>query len=321
MGLFEKILNGMRRRRSVKELVALRSLTVGEIMTKYLITVKPNDDVVKAATKMIAEDISCLIVIDGESLAGVISERDFLLKVPLTKKVFDMRVREIMKKDPVICPPTTKAEDAVKMMIKAGVRRVIVVNGTKPIGIVTQTDFTRAISKHITAYPDVPEMKVEHYMTSDVLCVTSEKSVADAKQAMLKRKVGAVIIIDAKERTPVGIFTEYDVVMQFYDQHGKLEMKDIGAYMRKYVRAAPRETSVMEANRLMLEKNMRRLMIVEGDKMVGIMTQTDICRKFFTEGIDVFNKSIADPALKWKRLSTALHGEFKTEHLKVYDHE
>jgi CBS domain-containing protein len=157
-------------------------------------------------------------------------------------------------------------------------------------------------------------------MTDKVLTVSPQNTVAEGKQKMLKADVGAIIIMDKK--MPIGIFTEYDIVMQFYDQHGKLQMSDIGKYMRKYVRAVPPETSIFAANRLMLEKNMRRLLIVKGTEVAGIVTQTDICRYLYGQ----FEEMLAaaqDAKIELKRFSldSEIHGEFRGEHLKVYEIE
>lgn len=325
--VFKAIRRALRRRAVRKEIAAIRRLTVGDIMTKYVITVKPEDDVIKAATKMIAEDISCLVVANETKALGVLSERDFLRKVPLTSKVFSMKVKDIMTPDPVTVPRSMKLTDAVALMKSKGFRRLIVAEEGRMLGIVTQTDFTRTLMRTFNSYPEAQALTLGSIMTQKVLMVTPKESVAQAKQKMLKADVGAIIIVDKlKDPIPLGIFTEYDVVMQFYDQHGKLEMKDISHYMRKYVRAMPETETIFEANRLMLQKNMRRLLIVDGkDKggqILGIVTQTDITRFTYTS-LDIIEKSAADPKNEMKRFSfsTEIHGEFWTEHLKVYDIE
>jgi CBS domain-containing protein len=330
--VFKAIRRALRKRAVRKEVAALRRLTVGDIMTKYVITIKPEDDIIKAATKMIAEDISCLIVATEAKALGVLSERDFLRKVPLTSKVFEMKVKDIMTPNPVTVPRSMKLTDAVALMKSKGFRRLIVAEDDKMLGIITQTDFTRTLMKAFSAYPVANNLMLGSIMTEKVLMVTAKDSVAQAKQKMLKANVGAIIIVDKlKDPVPLGIFTEYDVVMQFYDQHGKLEMKDISQYMRKYVRAMPSSETIFEANRLMLQKNMRRLLIVDGSqkpdgtkdaKILGIVTQTDITR-FVYSALDIIEKSLDDPKTELKAFSfsTEIHGEFWTDHLKVYDIE
>jgi CBS domain-containing protein len=320
MSLFDSIRQRIRKRAVLKELAKVRNLTVGEVMTKYVITIKQDDDVVKAATKMIAEDISCLVVMQENAIVGVLSERDFQRKAPLSPKIFQMKVKDIMRPEVVTIAPEAKLPEAVALMINRNVRRLIVMQDGKMTGIVTQTDFTKTLSKVFTAYPVAKELQVDKIMSRDVLMTTPKGTVADAKQRMLKANVGCILIAD--KGTALGIFTEYDVVMQFYDQQDKLQMNDIGKYMRKYVRALPPDASIFEANKLMLEKNMRRVLIVEGEKIVGIVTQTDICRKGYSM-LDTVEKAAngTDAAFKRFAINPAIHGEFHGDHLKVYSVE
>jgi CBS domain-containing protein len=318
MGIFDNIRRNVRRKRILKAIAQLQRTTVDQIMTTYVIAVKLDDDLIKAATKMIAEDISCLVVTEEEKPVGVLSERDFLRKVPMTKEVFSMKVRDVMHSPVTTIEPSMTLPAAVKTMKEQNIRRLIVMRDGKIAGIVTQTDFTRMLSKLFSSYPVSPELTVEHIMHKDILTVNPDQTLVDAKEKMSKANVGCVLIV--KDNQPLGIFTEYDCVMQFYDQRIKLEPKDIGSYMRKYVRAVPPQTSIFEANRLMLEKNMRRLLIVdEQKKMLGIVTQTDICR--YAYGIlDAIANVTEKPDTVLKRfwIGHEVTGEFREEHLKVY---
>jgi len=320
MGFGHHIKQFLRRRTILKEVARIKAMTVGQIMTKYIITIRAEDEVIKAATKMVAEDISCLVVADGDKPIGIISERDFLRKVPLSKAVFTMKVKDIMTPDPVTVPPSMPLTEAVALMKSKGFRRLIVAEHGKMLGVVTQTNFTRTLSELFVSYPLASGLLAKDIMTTKILTVSPKNTVAEGKQKMLKADVGAIIIMDKDQ--PVGIFTEYDILMQFYDQHGKLEMSDIGKYMRKYVRAVPPDASLFAANRLMLEKNMRRLLIVDGTKAAGIITQTDICRYMYS-AFDTVLKTAQDSKTDLKRfsLNAEIHGEFHGDHLKVYDVE
>lgn len=320
MTLFDSIRRMIRQRRIRKEVATLRNITLGEIMTKYVVTIRQEDDVIKAATKMIAEDISCLVVTEGEKPIGVLTERDFLWKVPLTGAAFNMKVKDIMTPNPVTVLPTMKLPEAVALMKQHHFRRLIVAVNGKLMGIVTQTDFTKTLKNVMTSYPVFQELQIGNVMTKSVLTITSKQTVSQAKERMLKANIGCILIVD--KGVVEGIFTEYDVVMQFYDQHGKLEMDDISKYMRKYVRAMSPQTNIFEANRLMLEKNMRRLLVVDGTKIVGILTQTDVCRFVYT-ALDIIEKAAQNPQIPLKRFSldSEIHGEFRGEHLKAYSVE
>jgi CBS domain-containing protein len=321
MGIFDRFIRSSRRKDILKGVATLRSMTVSEVMTRYVITVRPDDEVVKAATKMIAEDISCIVVVDGETPVGIISERDILKRVPLSKKVFAMKVGDVMRKPIITVTPQTKLPDAVNVMIKNSIRRLVVVENGKLVGLITQTDFTKAIERNFKAYPITPDLVVNNIMSKKIFMVPATGNIAQAKDVMIKNDIGVVIIVDKlRDPSPLGILTEYDIVMQFYDQQGELELKDIKDYMRKYVRAVPAGTSLFQTNRLMLEKNMRRTLVVDGTKMIGIVTQTTICRYFYPN-LHLIEKAATDPNVELRKFSLAaeIHGEFHGEHLKVYD--
>lgn len=323
MGLFSGIVRSWRKRKIINGIVILKTLTVGDIMSKYVITSKPDEEVIKASTKMIAEDISCIVVVDGDKPIGVLSERDILKRVPLTNKVFAMKVKDVMRKPIITVPPTMGLQDAMAVMTKNSIRRLVVEKDGKLLGLITQTDFTKALTKNFSSYPVTKEFSVNTVMSKEVLMIPSNGKISQAKDAMLKHDSGVVIIVDnMKQKVPIGIMTEYDIVMQFYDQQGKLDMKNIKDYMRKYVRAVPLNTSIFETNKLMLDKNMRRALVVDGIRVEGIITQTSICRYLYPR-LDLVEKALQDPTIELRKfnMTTTIHGEFRGEHLKVYDIE
>jgi CBS domain-containing protein len=323
MGLFSGIARAWRRRQALKGIDRLRNTTVGELMSRYVVSVRPEEEIIKASTKMIAEDISCIVVVENDTPVGILSERDILKRVPLSKKVFAMKVKEVMRHPIITVTPETRLPEAVAIMSKNSIRRLVVVKDGKLAGLLTQTDFTKAIAKALPVYPVVPELSVSSVMSKKVFMVAASGNIEQAKDTMIKNDVGVVLIVDkVKDPQPIGIMTEYDIVMQFYDQQGQLDLKDIKDYMRKYVRAVPSETSVFQTNRLMLEKNMRRALVVDGTKIAGMITQTNICR-FVFPNLDMIERVTKDPktVLRKFSLATQIHGEFHGEHLKIYDIE
>ncbi len=312
--MFTSVLTGLTRRRLRKTMRKLRMMRVADIVNPDMITCLPEDSVVHAATKMIAEDISCLIVMKHGQLRGIITERDYLQKVPLNRKVFNMRVEDIMTPDVVTVRPDTLLSDAVRLMQKHNFRRLVVELNNGGVGLATQTDFTNLIIKLFPKFPIHRTLEVQSIMTRKVLTASSKESFSVAREKMQRINVGSILIMD--KGVPEGIFTEYDVVMQFYDQEGRLDVKELSAYMRRYVRAAGPTMSVFEANKLLAEKRMRRLPVVDGEKVVGIVTQTDLVRFIFPE-MDVIDGAIEE-AESFGVVKKEYAGRFVGDHLKVY---
>ena len=94
------------------------------------------------AAKIIAEkDISFLVVINDGIPEGVLSESDFVRKVAAEdKKSGDIKVSDIMSYKFRSVDPTTTIVDAVKKMLNKNIRRLLVTENEKLVGVITQTD-------------------------------------------------------------------------------------------------------------------------------------------------------------------------------------
>ena len=114
---------------------------IRDIMEKNVITIE-NDKTAQEAAKIIGEkDISFLVVINDGIPQGVLSESDFVRKVAAEdKKSSDIKVSDIMSYKFRSVDPTTTIEDAVQKMLNKNIRRLLVIDNEKLVGVITQTD-------------------------------------------------------------------------------------------------------------------------------------------------------------------------------------
>jgi CBS domain-containing protein len=116
---------------------------------------------------------------------------------------------------------------------------------------------------------------VQQMMSSPVVRVTPDSSVADALRAMIDRDIGAVVVVD--DGRPVGVFAERDVSRRILDDR-ELLIRRVGDVMSApVVSVAPTDENVFIFG-LMTGKRIRRLPVVEGDRLVGIITERDLLR-------------------------------------------
>lgn len=102
---------------------------------------------VHEAVKLLAEmNIGALVVTEGDSLAGIVSERDYLRKVALGQRDSSgITVAEIMT-SPVACArPDQSVEECMAMMTDKRVRHLPVVEGDKLVGVISIGDLVKAI--------------------------------------------------------------------------------------------------------------------------------------------------------------------------------
>jgi len=133
-----------------------------------------------------------------------------------------MRVHEVMIRDPQTVPPTTTVWTALALMRQADIRHLPVVDADGVLqGIVSNRDFRRLLDllDPDGRIPHVRDITVAQIMTEAARVVTAqpETPLLNIAQVMVLRKVGAVPIVDARDRV-VGIVTQKDVLRELVRQ-------------------------------------------------------------------------------------------------------
>ncbi len=114
---------------------------IRDIMGKNIFTIEKDQTVYDAAQLMKKNDISFLIIIENDEPIGVLSERDFVQKFCINdKKPEQIKISEIMSYKFRWVEPTTEIEDAIQKMLNNNIRRLLVLDNKKLVGVITQTD-------------------------------------------------------------------------------------------------------------------------------------------------------------------------------------
>ena len=140
--------------------------TVAELLrakpARDLIKVTPEQSVLDAVKLLAAQNVGAVLVMSGERLAGILSERDYTRKVVLKGRASDStRVEEIMTANVVCVGPRTKARECMQLMTDKGIRHLPVVDEGRVIGMVSIRD----IVSDIIADQDFTIEQLEHYIS------------------------------------------------------------------------------------------------------------------------------------------------------------
>jgi CBS domain-containing protein len=139
--------------------------TVAELMrTKpaRVVKVTPELSVLDAIKVLASEDVGAAIVMTGDRLAGILSERDYTRKVILKGRSSDnTRVEEIMTPNVVVVNPRTRTRDCMALMTEKNIRHLPVVDEGRVIGMVSIRD----IVSDIIADQDFTIEQLEHYIS------------------------------------------------------------------------------------------------------------------------------------------------------------
>jgi len=217
-------------------------------------------------------------------------------KSPPVLKAHSARKREgeimtIAKSPVVTMAPTTPVYDAIRVMVKAGFRRIPVVDpGTKRLrGIITATDIVNYLGggkkfqiiqrKYGGNFYKAINEPVKSVMTREVASTLTTSNIGDAIERMKTHRIGGLPVVD-EENQVWAIVTERDIAFIFT---GKISGVKVAEVMSKKVVTAKPETSIFEAEKTMIQHGFRRLPIIENGKITGIITVMDILR-FFGSG-------------------------------------
>ncbi|QLH08849.1 CBS domain-containing protein [Candidatus Nitrosotenuis sp. DW1] len=114
---------------------------VRDIMNKQVITISKEKTCLEAASLLQEKDISFLVVTEGQNPVGILSEADFVRKLIVKNRLAsDVPISEIMSPKFRWVEPTTPIEDAVQKMLNNNIRRLLVLENEKLVGVITQTD-------------------------------------------------------------------------------------------------------------------------------------------------------------------------------------
>ena len=221
-------------------------------------------------------------------------------------------IMTLAKKDVISIPPTKTIKEAAEMMIEHGFRRLPVTHpgSNKLLGIVTAMDildflgggskFDIIEKKHDDNFLAAINEPVKEIMTRDAISITPKYSIRESVDLMTKNGIGSLPIVD-KEDKLVGIVTERDFALALA---GSLTNETVGDIMIKDVITTTPGTPIESCSKIMVRNNLRRIPVVEEDKLIGIVTSTDILRFFgdkemfasmtSNSGLDVLKRKISE---------------------------
>ena len=130
-----------------------------------------------------------------------------------------MKVRDLMTISCVTAPPTMPVLEARQLMIEKRIRHLLVSEGPKLVGIVTDRDIRLNLPSPATSLSVweinylLARMTLASVMTKNVVTAESSREATEAAQLMLDHKIGALPVVD--RGLLVGIITETDLLRAF----------------------------------------------------------------------------------------------------------
>jgi CBS domain-containing protein len=118
--------------------------TVRDVMSTTLLTVDATATLTEAAGQMDSRRVGAALVLNGERLSGILTERDILHAVA-TGQMEGTKVGAWMTHDPETVGPDDRPGHAAAIMLHGGFRHLPVLDGDRPIGIISIRDLMRVV--------------------------------------------------------------------------------------------------------------------------------------------------------------------------------
>ena len=121
-----------------------------DIMQKNVITIELKKTAQYASTILKNRDISFLVVVEESKPVGIVSERDIVRKIVAeNKQASEIQLESIMSKKFKWVEQNASIESAVQKMLNNNIRRLVVLENEKLVGVITQTDLTEFLRSKI----------------------------------------------------------------------------------------------------------------------------------------------------------------------------
>lgn len=129
--------------------------------------------------------------------------------------------------------------------------------------------------------------------------VTSDTSVIDAVRVMNRHGIGAVLVKNGD--VPVGIFTERDVLVRIVDAGRDPGRTLVDEVMTKSIVTISADRRVVDALRLMTERRVRHLPVIDSDRLIGLVSIGDLTKSLtrdLEEEVEQLEEYITGPHLR-----------------------
>ncbi|MBC7114193.1 MAG: CBS domain-containing protein [Archaeoglobi archaeon] len=271
---------------------------VMKIATRNVVSVPPTTTIMGAAKTMTKYGFRRLPVVDAGSrrLMGIVSTMDIIdffgggNRYNLVKNKYggnllaaiNEEVREIMEENVITITEYYSIKEALKTLRERNVGALPIVNDENQlIGIVTEKDFVFMASE-VESF----DIFVYECMTRDVRSVRPSVKIRDASKEMIQRGFRRLPVVE--DGILVGILTASDIVryLSTGEAFSKLVTGNIdealnvpvSEIMSKEVVFISSDVDIAEAARVMMKHDIGALPVIDGDELVGIITERDFIK-------------------------------------------
>ena len=267
---------------------------LGEILTAEVVNVSPATPVSQAIRIMRMKNISCIVILEENKPIGIFTERNVVQHATQHEADFyNCEIRKWMSSPVLTADKNMDIYTAYNLLEANKIRHLVVVDReNRAVGVVTQSNMIECLGYEYF----VEFKKLSQIMTKTLITISKDITVYQALTEMVQNSISCLII--AQDNRPLGILTERDVGRLLID-YGDISQLKVEDVMSSPVQTASQDTLVHEVVKVMQQKNIRRVVVIDKDgKIVGLATQFDIIKGLEAKYIETLKQLIKEKDVK-----------------------
>jgi CBS domain-containing protein len=255
-------------------------MKVKEIMTTKIITVDKDDSLKLVLDLMKKYDITKIPVTEEKKFFGLVTDNVIAYKLGSIRKrgitASRLHASSVTEKKVAVIFPEEEVKNILKSVGEPGPTMLPVVEKEKLIGVVTKADLLPLVTS---------KNQLHSIMQKKVHTVNLDDRVVHARRVMITNNVARLPVLEEKKL--VGIISDVEIALAFASlkksfsvgrQKHRLDELLVKDVMRTPVVWSNPSMSISDAAKLMQKQNIGALPLLENDKLVGMVTRTDLLK-------------------------------------------
>lgn len=169
--------------------------------------------------------------------------------------------------------PNNTVYDARNVLLRYNISRVVIAKDNKPLGIVTEKDIFRFLSREIPNRR-LHQIRISEIMSKNLIVAKEEDDLSVCAKLMLENKISSILVVDNNYNGLKGIFTKSDMVDAYAKFYPTKSM--VKEYMTKRVITVAPDENLHTILQVMADRGLSRVVVTRDRKPVGIITGHDL---------------------------------------------
>ena len=255
-------------------------MKVKEIMTTRIIAVDKDDSLKRVLDLMKKHDITKIPVLEEKKFFGLVTDNTIAYKLGSIRKrsvtASRLHASSVTEKEVKVISPEEEVKNILKSVGEPGPTMLPVVEKEKLVGVVTKADLLPLVKSKNQLYS---------IMQRKIHTVSLDDRVIHARRMMITENIARLPVLEDKKL--VGIISDIEIALAFASlkksyslgkQKHHLDELLVEDAMRAPVVWTTPSISIFDAAQLMLNENIGALPLLENEKLVGMVTRTDLLK-------------------------------------------